>query len=149
MDGDRRELRRRMWPVDAFEAYRSLGVADEACFPYDPGATACAACSDWANRATRITGHTDLTNNPAAIKDWISTRGPVSACFYVYDDFFSYRFGVYRHVTGDLAGGHCVMIAGYDDAGGYWLCKNSWARAGATRAGSPSPTATPSSTRGT
>ncbi|HVL21467.1 MAG TPA: C1 family peptidase [Amaricoccus sp.] len=114
------------WPVNAFDAYQSQGVADEACFPYDPGATACAACSDWAGRATKITGHTDLTNNPAAIKDWISTRGPVSACFYVYDDFFSYRSGVYRHVTGDLAGGHCVMIAGYDDAGGYWLCKNSW-----------------------
>ena len=114
------------WPVNAFDAYQSQGVADEACFPYDPGATACAACSDWAGRATKITGHTDLTNNAAAIKDWISTRGPVSACFYVYDDFFSYRSGVYRHVTGDLAGGHCVMIAGYDDAGGYWLCKNSW-----------------------
>lgn len=114
------------WPTNAFEAYKATGVADEACFPYNTAATACNPCSDWANRVTKITGYQDLTNNPAAIKDWIANRGPVSACFYVYNDFFSYTRGVYRHVSGDLAGGHCVSIVGYDDVGGYWMCKNSW-----------------------
>jgi len=114
------------WPVHAFEAFKAKGVADEACFPYSAGATSCTACSDWANRATKITGYQDLTNNPAAIKDWISTKGPVSTCFYVYQDFFNYKSGVYKHVSGSLAGGHCVCIVGYDDAGGYWMCKNSW-----------------------
>jgi C1A family cysteine protease len=114
------------WPVDALNEYKSKGVADEACFPYNASATSCTACSDWANRVTKITGQKDLTNNPAAIKDWISTRGPVSTCFYVYDDFFNYKNGIYRHVSGNLAGGHCVIIVGYDDAGGYWMCKNSW-----------------------
>lgn len=114
------------WPTQALDAFTSLGVADEACFPYDAASSACTACSDWANRAIKLTGQTDLTNNPAAMKDWLSSRGPISACFYVYDDFFSYRSGIYRHVSGALAGGHCVSIVGYDDAGGYWLCKNSW-----------------------
>jgi C1A family cysteine protease len=114
------------WPIQALDAYKGQGVADEACFPYDANAPACGACSDWANRTVKITGYNDLTNNPAAIKEWIASRGPVSACFYVYDDFFSYRSGIYRHVTGDLAGGHCVTIVGYDDAAGYWMCKNSW-----------------------
>ena len=114
------------WPINAFDAYQAQGVADEACFPYDAGSSACNPCSDWANRTVKLPGQTDLTNNPAAIKEWISSRGPVSACFYVYADFFNYRSGVYRHVSGDLAGGHCVTIVGYDDAGGYWLCKNSW-----------------------
>ena len=114
------------WPTNALDAYQTTGVADEACFPYDPHAAACNVCSDWANRVTQITGHQDLTNNPAAIKDWIANHGPVTACFYVYYDFFSYQSGIYRHVTGDLAGGHCVSIVGYDDAEGYWLCKNSW-----------------------
>jgi C1A family cysteine protease len=114
------------WPPNAFDAYRDQGVADEACFPYDPYASGCSACSDAANRLVRITGYQDLTNNPAAIKEWISTRGPVSTCFYVYEDFFSYKSGVYRHVSGGLAGGHCVSIVGYDDGGGFWLCKNSW-----------------------
>jgi C1A family cysteine protease len=114
------------WPQHAFGEYQSKGVADEACFPYNAGATSCQACSDWANRATKITGFTDLTGNPAGMKEWISTTGPLSGCFEVYDDFFSYKSGVYRHVSGNLAGGHCVSIVGYDDGGGYWMCKNSW-----------------------
>lgn len=114
------------WPTSAFDAYRNQGVADEACFPYNAGAAGCSACGDAANRLTRITGYQDLTNNPAAMKEWIANRGPLSTCFYVYQDFFSYRSGIYRHVSGDLAGGHCVSIVGYDDAGGYWMCKNSW-----------------------
>lgn len=114
------------WPTSALDAYKTLGVADEACFPYDAGASSCTACADWANRAVKIAGYVDLTNNPAAIKEWIANRGPVSTCLYVYDDFFSYQSGIYRHVTGNLAGGHCVSIVGYDDVGGYWMCKNSW-----------------------
>jgi C1A family cysteine protease len=114
------------WPTSSFNAYQATGVADEACFPYNASASSCTACSDWANRVTKITGYKDLTNNPAAIKEWIANYGPVSACFYVYNDFFSYKSGIYRHVSGDLAGGHCVSIVGYDDAGGYWMCKNSW-----------------------
>jgi C1A family cysteine protease len=114
------------WPTSALAAYQATGVADEACFPYDAGANACNANSDWAKGVTKITGYQDLTNNPAAIKEWIANHGPVSACFYVYEDFFSYKSGVYHHVLGNLAGGHCVSIVGYDDLAGYWLCKNSW-----------------------
>jgi len=83
-------------------------------------------CSDWANRVTKITGYTDLTRNPADIKNWVSKNGPVSACFIVYQDFFSYTSGIYKHVSGGQAGGHCVTIVGYNDDPGYWICKNSW-----------------------
>jgi len=44
----------------------------------------------------------------------------------VYQDFFSYRSGIYKHVSGGLAGYHCIMIAGYDDTQQCWICKNSW-----------------------
>ena len=44
----------------------------------------------------------------------------------MYQDFFSYRSGVYQHVSGEAAGGHCVEILGYNDAQGCWICKNSW-----------------------
>jgi Papain family cysteine protease/Repeat of unknown function (DUF5648) len=60
------------------------------------------------------------------MKVWLSTKGALAACFTVYSDFFAYRSGVYRHVTGGLAGGHCVSIVGYDDAAGCWIAKNSW-----------------------
>jgi C1A family cysteine protease len=118
------------WPQKAFDAFQSKGVADEACYPYDSGLAKqdCSGlCSDWAARGVKITGYTDLTNKPAEIKEWISSgKGPVSSCFIVYQDFFSYRSGIYKHVSGGQAGGHCVTIVGYNDNLGYWICKNSW-----------------------
>lgn len=118
------------WPQKAFDAFKSKGVADEACYPYDNGLETkdCSGlCSNWANRVTKITGYTALTKQPAKIKEWISSKkGPVSACFIVYQDFYSYKSGIYKHVTGGKLGGHCVTIVGYNDSPGYWICKNSW-----------------------
>jgi C1A family cysteine protease len=118
------------WPQKAFDAYQSKGVADEDCYPYSSGLAKkdCSGlCSNWAARVVKITGYTDLTKKPADIKEWISSgKGPVSACFIVYQDFFSYRSGIYKHVSGGQAGGHCVTIVGYNDNPGYWICKNSW-----------------------
>jgi C1A family cysteine protease len=117
------------WPQNAFDAFKSTGVADEACYSYDSGLAKqdCSGlCADWANRVAKITGYTELTGKPAQVKEWVSTKGPVSSCFIVYEDFFSYRSGVYKHVTGGQAGGHCVTIVGYNDSQGCWICKNSW-----------------------
>jgi len=54
-------------------------------------------------------------------------KGPLSVCF-----GFGSEYGgnfdaqdVYR-CTNDSGTNHCVVIAGYDDAGGYWILKNSW-----------------------
>ncbi len=114
------------WPERALEWFKSTGVADEACYPYTAGDQNCTnLCSDWRNRVLKITGYTKLTT-AAQIRDWISQKGPVSACFIVYNDFFNYRSGVYKHVSGAQAGGHCVTIVGYDDTQKYWICKNSW-----------------------
>jgi C1A family cysteine protease len=117
------------WPTNAYDAFQKTGATDETCYPYDLGLSKqdCSGlCSDWANRVTLISGYTDLTGKPADIKNWVSTNGPVSACFIVYQDFFSYKSGIYKHVSGDQAGGHCVTIVGYNDNPGYWICKNSW-----------------------
>lgn len=67
-----------------------------------------------------------MAGNVAAIKEHLNNYGPVTGCFVVYNDFFSYSSGVYRHVSGGEAGGHCVAIVGYDDAQGAWIIKNSW-----------------------
>jgi C1A family cysteine protease len=114
-------------PEAALTACRNTGVADDACYPYTPGNQACNPCGDWRNRVTKITGSHSLSNSPANMKDWISTRGPISACFTVFTDFYAYRSGIYRHVSGGFEGGHCVSIVGYDDGQGCWICKNSWA----------------------
>lgn len=114
------------WPEAALIGMRDTGITDEACYPYTAGDQDCTGkCADWQNRVTKITGY-EYLNSIADIKEFVSSHGPVEACFTVYNDFFSYTSGVYEHVTGDVAGGHCVCIVGYDDVQGCWICKNSW-----------------------
>ncbi|HEV7692941.1 MAG TPA: C1 family peptidase [Hyphomonadaceae bacterium] len=113
------------WPEEALACIRAEGLAFEASYPYTPGDQACTGLKpDWKNRYVSLQGAAAVSG--AAIKQWISTKGPVTGCFIVYQDFFAYRSGVYRHVSGGEAGGHCVAIIGYDDAAGCWICKNSW-----------------------
>jgi len=114
------------WWVDpALEAFKNIGVVDEDCYPYTPGDQQCKVCSDWQKRVTKIANWRKFTN-AADMKTGLSTNGPVAACFKVYDDFYAYKGGIYRHVTGDFLGGHCVSVIGYSDADGCWICKNSW-----------------------
>jgi C1A family cysteine protease len=113
------------WMAPAMDAFRDIGVPDDACFPYTAGDQACTQCSDWASRATKITGWHEITS-VADMKTWLSTRGALGTCFTVYDDFFGYKSGVYKHVSGGVAGGHCVCCVGYSDPGQFWICKNSW-----------------------
>jgi C1A family cysteine protease len=113
------------WPERALINIRDKGLTFEDYFPYTAGDQACNVNADWPNRNAKIATMQQLTTT-AAMKDWVSTHGAISGCFIVYEDFFAYRSGVYRHVSGNQVGGHCVAIIGCDDAGGYWICKNSW-----------------------
>ncbi|EER13594.1 cysteine protease Cys2, putative [Perkinsus marinus ATCC 50983] len=56
------------------------------------------------------------------------TNGPTSAAFSVYEDFLSYKSGVYKHTSGGFLGGHAVEIIGWGTEKGvdYWLVMNSW-----------------------
>lgn len=114
------------WPDNALNALRDKGVADEACYPYKAGDQNCTnLCSDWQSRVTKIVGWHKITS-VQDMKTWLSTRGPLDGCFTVYQDFFAYKSGIYKHVTGGIAGGHCISIVGYNDVDKYWICKNSW-----------------------
>jgi C1A family cysteine protease len=118
------------WPSDAMDSLKTRGVADEACFPYQSAFTSggtpqCNACSDRDSRAVTITGYSTLASMNQR-KNWLSTRGTVSAVIHVYDDFFSYKSGIYSHVSGGHAGYHCIQIVGYSDTEGCWIGKNSW-----------------------
>lgn len=117
------------WVEPALQWMHNQGIADEDCYKYTAGDQACTnLCADWQNRATKVVNYFQ-SGNPADIKQWISTKGPVITCFSVYEDFFAYKSGIYHHVSGGLAGGHCVCIVGYSDPGGFWICKNSWGTA--------------------
>jgi C1A family cysteine protease len=113
------------WPDRALDAAKAAGIVDEACFPYTAGDQACRTCTDAADRKIKIKSWTSLTTI-AAMKAWIAEKGPVSACFTVYDDFRFYRSGIYHHVSGAQLGGHCVSIVGYSDTDRAWIARNSW-----------------------
>jgi hypothetical protein len=60
------------------------------------------------------------------IKQTLIDRGPLTAAMGYGDSYSGYWDGdIYR--CGDDDGiNHGVVIAGYNDAGGYWIIKNSW-----------------------
>jgi cathepsin B len=69
-----------------------------------------------------------VSDNEEEIKSEIYTHGSVEAAFSVYEDFLSYKTGVYRHVKGSMLGGHAVKMIGWGVENGtkYWLIVNSW-----------------------
>lgn len=113
------------WPDSAVTYIKSRGVSQESCFPYSPNNMPCHTCVERDGEAIKVTSNvviSDVTQR----KHYLANVGPVMCVFEVYDDFFSYSTGVYSHVTGGLAGLHCVEVIGYDDFLGCWICKNSW-----------------------
>jgi C1A family cysteine protease len=114
------------WPDDLFDDCATKGVTFEDYFPYQDNGSG-SPNPDWPNRLAKAAGVTDLTGNPAAIKQHIFGYGAVATCLVVHDDFFHYQGGVYRATTtGQDTHGHCVALIGWDDEAGCWLAKNSW-----------------------
>jgi hypothetical protein len=56
----------------------------------------------------------------------LANYGPVVAGMQVYSDFYNYMSGVYSYTAGNYLGGHAVTVIGYNDAGQYFIGKNSW-----------------------
>jgi len=58
----------------------------------------------------------------------IYNHGSVEASFDVYEDFLTYKSGVYQHKTGSYLGGHAIKIIGWGVENGhnYWIVVNSW-----------------------
>jgi len=116
------------WYISAALNYlQQYGTPDEACSPYQGGSGSCSnSCPNWQTRAYKISSWNWVLNDPSAIEAAVM-NGPVVAGFTVYTDFFSYNGGVY-HYDGHspLAGGHAIVIVGYDSNERYWIVKNSW-----------------------
>ncbi len=113
-------------PDEALQTCKSIGIVDEGCYPYTAGDQNCTGrCSNWQQRLHKVTDFHVLSST-AEMKTWISSKGPLAACFIVYADFRYYSSGIYHHTSGEQLGGHCISIVGYDDTAGCWICKNSW-----------------------
>lgn len=99
------------------------GIPDEACFPYDSDQLR--SCPDRENRIIKIDSWKTLLSASQA-KEWLATRGPLMTGMNVYEDFYYYYGGIYKEAYGGYMADHAICIVGYNDAQGYWICKNSW-----------------------
>ena len=123
--GAGRRCRQGWWPTYALNYAKDKGISDEGCFPYQDHDMDCKPCSDRAKRILKIKNWKEIINVDQR-KEWLDKHGTLVACMAVYRDFLRYKKGVYRHVTGDLAGYHCISCIGYSEKEKCWICKNSW-----------------------
>jgi len=140
------------WMDYAFGFIRDSGIPDEACLPYvDQSGCTCggatcdsnctystggsypdicsdATCSDrcwdWQDRLFTI--DTLGSVSPSQIKQSVVDTGPLSVAMGYGSSYGGYWDGDIYRCTKDSGINHGVIIAGYDDAGGYWIVKNSW-----------------------
>jgi hypothetical protein len=107
-----------------------VGLPLESCFQYTATNNSCAnACLDWKNNTFNVNGWHRASSTTITVDDIrnaVYAYGPVVATFYVYNDFYSYRSGVYSYTTGSYVGAHAVSVVGYDDALQAFIVKNSW-----------------------
>lgn len=110
------------WYFDqALNFAQNTGIALDADSPYTPVNQPCPP----AQPRLRITSWKSVYSI-AERKSSLASKGPMVAGMKVFSDFYNYRGGVYRHAAGRNEGGHAVVVVGYSDTDGCWICKNSW-----------------------
>lgn len=110
----------------AYDYLRDTGAISEECFPYVAQNISC-------NYSTclraKISGWLGITPDLQALQRAVYEQ-PIPAAFYVYNDFYYYKSGVYSHVEKGKpkppVGGHAICIIGWDNSNSCLIVKNSW-----------------------
>ncbi|KAK2956056.1 putative Gut-specific cysteine proteinase [Blattamonas nauphoetae] len=107
------------------------GITTADCIPYVSGDGTVPKCPKKCANGTAITRHKANSFSQIIgpfIKNNLQSSGPQEVCFTVYEDFMSYRSGIYEHKTGEMLGGHAVKLVGWGEENGtkFWTCQNSW-----------------------
>ncbi|KAK8978258.1 hypothetical protein V6N11_063048 [Hibiscus sabdariffa] len=137
------------FPLVAWKYLVNNGVVTEKCDPYfDPIGCSHPGCKPiyptpkcvkkcvkgdllWKESKHYSVDAYIVKRQPADIMAEVYKNGPVQVSFSVYEDFAHYKSGVYKHVTGELLGGHSVKLIGWgtsDEGEDYWLLANQWNR---------------------
>lgn len=107
--------------VPALTRCQANGVGRESDFPYIAQNQPCKGIVPIV-QTTGFTMHATAPDRKSAIFN----HGPVIGGMRVYEDFYYYKAGVYRHVGGIFKGLHAIAVIGYDDTRDCWIVKNSW-----------------------
>ena len=111
---------------EVFTFMANNGLCDPECFAWTAADIPYTPTADRNGRTVRI-GTTTWVNSVADQKTWLDAIGPLATWFMVASDFFAYGSGVYQRLASATdAGGHFMLVVGYDDVQGCWIVKNSW-----------------------
>lgn len=122
-------------PLFSWMHIMNKGIVSDECMPYTSGSGEVEKCpTHCANDNVEFVRYHSagmpqmLNNNEQKIKESIFAHGPVETGFTVYEDFMSYKSGIYSHKSGKMLGGHAVKIVGWGEEEGvkYWIAANSW-----------------------
>ncbi|CAK9165922.1 unnamed protein product [Ilex paraguariensis] len=137
------------YPIYAWNYFVQNGVVAEECDPYfDNSGCSHPGCEPayptpmcerkcvkenllWTESKHFSVNAYRIDSDPYNIMAEVYKNGPVEVSFTVYEDFAHYKSGVYKHMTGDVMGGHAVKLIGWgttDDGNDYWLLANQWNR---------------------
>lgn len=106
---------------------QKTGLPPDSAYPYIAYDGKCSkAAAGWQNSAYKIDGWARIPHDLVTLKTALVHYGPLPVAMMVYEDLVDYRSGVYSYVTGEAMGGHGVLLVGYNDAGKYFIAKNSW-----------------------
>jgi len=137
------------YPISAFQYWQQTGIVTggpydsrKGCQPYQipsgcGGEAQTPACSSSCENGYNTPFAQDkhygqsyyqVGNGVSGMQQELYTNGPIVSAFTVYEDFYSYTSGIYKHVYGAVVGGHAVKVIGWgtDDNTPYWLVANSW-----------------------
>jgi len=115
----------------AWKHYQDNKFLVENCLPYTFGKSLecnpkCSKVVDNSNKFMGVCGLNDVQS----IKREILQNGPVAAMITVYDDFLTYKSGIYdqSHHTYSYAGSHTIKVIGWGEENNvkYWIIENSW-----------------------
>lgn len=107
--------------------FSTRGLCDPGSWPWRTDTPPYAPTPDRNGRSVR--GPAFDVVSVANSKNWLDTVGPLVTWIDVYNDFSGVSGTVYRRSTDPsnaFRGGHFMLIVGYSDSLGAWLCKNSW-----------------------
>ncbi len=119
------------WPDWVLKYIRDDGITSENCFPYSASDCNCnLRCATWSSDLWKIGSYTNRwigtpsEATPDEMKNLIVNHGPLSGYVRIDNPGDGFVGGIYR--CAGSAPDHAIVIVGYNDAGSYWIVKNSW-----------------------